>query len=71
MVNSYSYSYLLLQCKVNGKYISHIIYLSAVVGVVLLVVVLGFICFRAYKKRDYDMAEVVAAYNARTPLIRS
>ena len=57
------------QCKINGKYMSHIIYASAVVGVVLLVVVLGTICFRAYKKRDYDMGDAVAAYNARTPLL--
>jgi len=55
------------QCSVDGTYISHVIYAGTVVGVLLLVILIGIYCYRAYKRRDYDMADVVAAYNARTP----
>ena len=57
------------QCRINGKYMSHIIYASSVVGVLIVVVFMGVVCFRAYKRRGYDMDDVNPSYGIRTPLV--
>ena len=45
------------QCTINGKYMSHIIFASVLVGVLLMMVTIGVLCFRAYKRRDYDIID--------------
>lgn len=43
------------QCAINGKYVSHIIFASVLIGVLLMVTIIGMLCFHAYKRRNYDM----------------
>ena len=48
------------QCLINGTFVSHIIYASSVIGVIIVVVLMGVLCFRAYKRRGYDhQADIV------------